>query len=47
MINFDLENILIIIILLSFLSLLFRVMLRTKKNILKFTIILSLCLFFV
>lgn len=32
MINFDLENILIIIILLSFLSLLFRVMLRTKKT---------------
>jgi len=32
MINFDLENILIIIILLSFLYLLFRVMLRTKKT---------------
>ena len=47
MINFDLENILIIIILLGFLYLLFRVMLRTKKNILKFTIILFLCLFFV
>ncbi|VTX49694.1 Uncharacterised protein [uncultured Leptotrichia sp.] len=32
MINFDLENILIIIILLGFLYLLFRVMLRTKKT---------------
>lgn len=47
MINFDLENILIIIILLGFLYLLFQVMIRTKKNILKFTIVLSLCLFFV
>ena len=47
MINFDLENILIIIILLGFLYLLFQVIIRTKKNILKFTIVLSLCLFFV